>query len=365
MTDVTILQLVWFILIAVLWTGYLVLEGFDFGVGMLLPILAKNEKERRVMINTIGPHWDGNEVWVITAGGATFAAFPEWYATLFSGAYLVLFLILLTLIARIVSFEWRGKINSEAWQKGFDNAIIGGSWGAAILWGAAFGNLVAGMPLREDENGKVQFVGNFFDLLLAGNGFALLTGVAVALIFLQIGALFLQMKTTGELRERSGSFAAKLAPVLAAGGAVWALWLHFVYGGGLDFSSLKTVASLALVVVAAVILVVLVFTTKARSEGLSFTLAVVLIAGVVALIFLSLFPNVIPTSLADGDNLTIAAAASTPYTLTLMTWVAGIFVPIVLAYQAWTYWVFRNRISVEQIPDALPVTFSNTVSGAK
>jgi cytochrome bd ubiquinol oxidase subunit II len=369
--DVTILQLVWFILIAVLWTGYLVLEGFDFGVGMLLPFLAKNEKEKRVMINTIGPHWDGNEVWLITAGGATFAAFPEWYATLFSGAYLALFLILVVLIARIVAFEWRGKINSQAWQNGFTNAIVWASWGAAILWGAAFGNLIAGMPLaaveRYDGVSPVQFVGTpLVDVLLAGNGFALFTGVALALIFLVHGALFTALKTTGELRERAQAFAAKSSGVLLVAGAVWALALHFLYGGGLDFSSVKTIASLAIVVVAAVVLVVLWMLARAKAEGKAFIASTVLIAGVVALIFVRLFPNVIPTSLGDaGAPLTIAGAASSTLTLQLMTGVAAIFVPITLAYTAWAYRVFRGRISVEQIPDSLPVTFSNTVSGAK
>ena len=365
-------QLIWFLLIAVLWTGYLVLEGFDFGVGMLLPFLAKDEKERRVMINTVGPHWDGNEVWVLTAGGATFAAFPEWYATLFSGAYLVLFLILIALIARIVAFEWRGKISSPGWQNAYYWGLVLGSWVPAVLWGAAFGNLVAGMKINfvtttiSNVDGGVtrktiQYVGNFFDLLLAGNGFALLSGVAVALIFLVHGAIFLSMKTTGDLQKRAGDLAAKLAPVLLVGGAAWALWLQFAY------SSLKGkgLVTLGIVVVAAVLLLAIVFLTRARAAGKAFAASALLIAGVVALIFTTLYPNVIPSSIDPAASLTIHNASSSAYTLTMMTWVAVICTPIVLAYQAWTYWVFRKRIGVESIPPVTAVTFANANAEAE
>lgn len=362
-TDPSFLQILWFVLIAVLWTGYLVLEGFDFGVGMLLPFLAKDEKERRVMINTVGPHWDGNEVWVLTAGGATFAAFPEWYATLFSGAYLVLFLILLALIARIVAFEWRGKINNPGWQKAYYWGLVLGSWLPAILWGAAFGNLVAGMKLDfvtqtvsnvdgEVTRQTIQYVGNFFDLLLAGNGFALLTGVAVALIFLVHGALFLALKTTGDLQKRAGDLAAKLAPVLLVGGAVWALWLQFAFSD-------KGFLTLAIVALAAVLLVGIWVFARARDTGKAFTASVLLIVGVVALIFTALYPNVIPSTVNPAASLTITNASSSPYTLTMMTWVAVIFVPIVLAYQTWSYWVFRKRLSVSNIPPVTDVTFAN------
>jgi cytochrome d ubiquinol oxidase subunit II len=369
MTDPTFLQILWFVLIAVLWTGYLVLEGFDFGVGMLLPFLAKDEKERRVMINTVGPHWDGNEVWVLTAGGATFAAFPEWYATLFSGAYLVLFLILLAFIARIVAFEWRGKISSPGWQKSYYWGLVLGSWVPAILWGAAFGNLVAGMKLDfvektvsnvdgEVTRQTIQYVGNFFDLLLAGNGFALLSGVAVALIFLVHGAIFLSMKTTGDLQKRSADLAAKLAPVLLVGGAIWALWLQFAFSD-------KGFLTLAIVVLAAVLLLAIVMFTRARAAGRAFVASVLLIVGVVGLIFTALYPNVIPSSLNADASLTIMNASSSPYTLTMMTWVAVIFVPIVLAYQSWSYIVFRKRIGVANIPPVTEVTFDNANAGVK
>ena len=200
------LSTVWFLLIAVLWTGYLVLEGFDFGVGMLLPVLGKRDKDRRVMINTIGPVWDGNEVWLLTAGGATFAAFPEWYATMFSGFYLPLLLILLALIVRVVAFEWRGKINDDTWRRRSDWALIAGSWVPAVLWGVAFANLVRGVELDAGH----QYVGGFFALL---NPFALLGGAMTALVFLTHGAIFLALKSGGEMRDRAGALAARLAPV--------------------------------------------------------------------------------------------------------------------------------------------------------
>src|SRR5665647_1940008 len=197
------LSTVWFLLIAVLWTGYLVLEGFDFGVGMLLPILGRSDTQRRVLINSIGSVWDGNEVWLLTAGGATFAAFPEWYATMFSGFYLPLLLILLALIVRVVAFEWRSKIDDDRWRRRADRALIVGSWVPAVLWGVAFGNLVRGVNLGPDH----QYVGTFIDLL---NPFALLGGATTALIFLSHGAVFLALKTGGEVREKAATLAAGL-----------------------------------------------------------------------------------------------------------------------------------------------------------
>jgi cytochrome d ubiquinol oxidase subunit II len=211
------LPVIWFLLIAVLWTGYLVLEGFDFGVGMLLPILGRKDKDRRVMINTIGPVWDGNEVWLITAGAAIFAAFPEWYATLFSGFYLPLLLILVGLIFRVVSIEWRGKINTDRWRRWTDRGIMAGSYLPAVLWGVAFANLVRGVELDADH----QYVGGFFALL---NPFALLGGAVTFGLFLLHGAIFLSLKTGGEMRERSGALAERLAPVVLVVTAAWAIW---------------------------------------------------------------------------------------------------------------------------------------------
>lgn len=335
------LSTVWFLLIAVLWTGYLVLEGFDFGVGMLLPVLGRRDRDRRLMINTIGPVWDGNEVWLLTAGGATFAAFPEWYATMFSGFYLPLLLILLALIVRVVAFEWRGKFHDDRWRAWADRALVVGSWVPGVLWGVAFANLVRGVPLDADH----QYVGTLGDLL---SPFALLGGATTALLFLTHGAVFLALKTDGEMRRRAGALAATLAVVslVVAGG--WALWAQLAY------SVTWTWAATA---VAALALVVLVGATRTRREGLAFLASAVTLVAAVVLIFGSMWPDVMPAT-DPALSLSVAEAASSDYTLRLMTWVAVVLTPVVLLYQGWTYWVFRKRLTAEQIPDhtGLPLT---------
>lgn len=339
------LSTVWFLLIAVLWTGYLVLEGFDFGVGMLLGILnrgdrAAKDRDRRVMINTIGPVWDGNEVWLLTAGGATFAAFPEWYATLFSGFYLPLLLILLALIVRVVAFEWRGKIDDDRWRAWADRALIVGSWVPAVLWGVAFANLVRGVELDADH----QYVGGFFALL---NPFALLGGALTALVFLTHGAVFLALKSDGDVRARAGAFAARSSVATLVVGAVWAVWAQVAYSVAWTWVA---------VVVAAVALVALVLATRARREGQAFVASAVAIVAVVVLIFGSMYPDVMP-ALDPANSLTVDNASSTDYTLTVMTWVAAFLTPLVLLYQGWTYWVFRKRISGHHIPAHTGLTF--------
>ena len=328
------LSTVWFLLIAVLWTGYLVLEGFDFGVGMLLPVLGRKDKDRRVMINTIGPVWDGNEVWLLTAGGATFAAFPEWYATMFSGFYLALLLILLALIVRVVAFEWRGKFDDDRWRAVADRALIVGSWVPAVLWGVAFGNLVRGVHLDGDH----EYVGTFLDLL---NPFALLGGATTALLFLTHGAVFLALKSDGEIRQRAGALAARLAVATLVVAGAFAVWAQLAY------SVPWTWAATGL---AAVALLALVVATRQRREGWAFLASAVAIAAVVVLIFGSLYPDVMP-GIDPATSLTVTNASSTDYTLTVMTWVAVVFTPLVLVYQGWTYWVFRKRITVDHIPE--------------
>jgi cytochrome d ubiquinol oxidase subunit II len=338
------LTIVWFVLIAVLWTGYLVLEGFDFGVGMLLGILprrkhddpAQNEKERRVMINTIGPVWDGNEVWLLTAGGATFAAFPEWYATLFSGFYLPLLLILVALIVRVVAFEWRGKIDDPRWRAWADRALMFGSWLPAVLWGVAFANIVRGVELDAAH----QYVGGFWALL---NPFALLGGAVTASIFLTHGAVFLALKSDGVVREKAARFASRSSVVTVVVAGAWAVWLQIAYA--------ERGWTWAAVAVAAVALVLVVLATRARREGVAFVASAVAIVAAVVLIFGSLFPDVMP-AFDPAHSLTIDNASSTPYTLTIMTWVAVILTPVVLLYQGWTYWVFRKRLTVDHIPAA-------------
>ncbi|QYC42491.1 Cytochrome bd-I ubiquinol oxidase subunit 2 [Nonomuraea coxensis DSM 45129] len=316
------LTTVWFLLIAVLWTGYFVLEGFDFGVGILLPFLGGSDGERRTIVKTIGPVWDGNEVWLLVAGGATFAAFPEWYATLFSGFYLPLFLILLALIVRGVALEYRGKSDST---KGWDRAFFWGSLGPALLWGVAFANMVRGVPLDAGH----EYTGTLFTLL---NPFALLGGVALLLLCTQHGAVFLALRTTGELRKGAARIAATIAPITVA---VVLVFLLMARAGVLSWVA---------VAVAAIGLAVALIATLRGRDGWAFTGSAVAIAAFVATLFTSMWPNVLP-ALDPANSLTVTNAASSPYTLTVMTWVAAIFTPVVLGYQAWTYWVFRRRLT--------------------
>jgi len=329
------LTTVWFTLIAILWMGYFVLEGFDFGVGILLPFLADDDKERRVMINTIGPVWDGNEVWLLVAGGATFAAFPEWYATLFSGFYLPLLLILLALIVRGVAFEYRAKRDSDRWRRGWDASIFVGSLLPAILWGVAFANILHGVPIDADR----EYVGGFFNLL---SPYALLGGVMTLLLFVAHGAIFIALKTDGPIRRRARSLAIWVGVGAAVAAVAFLGWTQAQTGSAWS-AVLFVAAALALVggLGAAVL----------DREGWAFLGTATTLALGVAGLFVALFPDVMPTTLSDGVGLTVTNAAATAYTLKIMTFVAVIFTPLVLAYQGWTYWVFRRRISVEHIPD--------------
>jgi len=330
------LTTVWFILIAVLWIGYFVLEGFDFGVGMLLPVLARDDRERRLMINTIGPVWDGNEVWLLTAGGATFAAFPEWYATLFSGFYLPLLLILLALIVRGLAFEYRHQRPEASWHSWWDRAIIVGSFVPAFLWGVAFANIVRGVPIDADK----EFTGSLFTLL---NPFGLLGGIVTLLLFLTHGAMFLALKTDGDIRGRARALSVKLGLGAAVAAVIFLVWAQTITGN---------VGSAILFVVAALALVGGTAMARVGREGWGFLGTFVTTALAVAGLFVALFPDVMPSTTDPAFSLTTTTAAATSYTLTVMTWVAAIFTPIVLVYQSWTYWVFRKRISVHHIPEA-------------
>ncbi|HEY2947705.1 MAG TPA: cytochrome d ubiquinol oxidase subunit II [Micromonosporaceae bacterium] len=329
------LTTVWFILIAVLWTGYFVLEGFDFGVGILLPVLGRDDRERRVLINTIGPVWDGNEVWVITAGGATFAAFPEWYASLFSGFYLALLLILVALIVRGVAFEYRGKRDEPAWRARWDRALVVGSLVPAVLWGVAFANIVRGVPLDADH----EYVGTVLELL---NPYALLGGLTTLALFVTHGAVFLALKTRGEVRDRANTLAGRVGVLAAALAVAFLGWTLGIRGGA---------APTGLAVAAAVALVGGLLANRVRREGWAFLGTAVAIALAVAALFTALFPDVLPSTVDPANSLTVHNASSTPYTLRVMTWVAVAFTPIVLVYQGWTYWVFRRRIGVANMPE--------------
>jgi cytochrome bd ubiquinol oxidase subunit II len=328
------LTTIWFGLIAILWAGYFLLEGFDFGVGMLLPVLARGNRERRLLINTIGPVWDGNEVWLLVAGGATFAAFPEWYATLFSGFYLPLLIILVALILRGVAFEYRGKKDDPVWRRRWDLCIIGGSLVPGLLWGVAFGNIVRGVKIDAHH----EYVGGFFDLL---NPYALLGGLTTLTLFLLHGAVFLALKTDGDMRLRAGRLAARLAPAAIVVAGTFLLWTAVTH-----HDAIGSVLSLA----AALALVAGTFAIFVRREGWAFLATGFTVVLAVFALFVTLFPDVMPSTLAAANSLTVHNASSTPYTLKVMTWVAVAFTPVVLAYQGWTYWIFRKRLTVERIP---------------
>jgi len=324
----------WFLLIAVLWTGYFVLEGFDFGVGILLPVLGRDDVDRRVMINTIGPLWDGNEVWLLVAGGATFAAFPEWYATLFSGFYLPLLLILLALIVRGVAFEFRGKGRTPAWRSWWDRAIFWGSLLPALLWGVAFANIVRGVRIDAHK----EYVGGFWALL---NPYALVGGVTTLLLFTLHGAVFTALKTDGEIRERGRALGRRLsvpAAISVIGFLAWT-YLNAVHSEhrGLVPGFVPVSAILAVVAVE--------WLLRERLEGWAFTATALTIVLLTATLFLNLWPRVMPSTIDPAYSLTADNAASSHYTLQVMTVVAAVFTPVVLAYQAWTYWIFRKRLT--------------------
>ncbi|MFW5696280.1 MAG: cytochrome d ubiquinol oxidase subunit II [Phototrophicaceae bacterium] len=326
----------WFILIAVLFIGFFFLEGFDYGVGILLPFVAKNDRERRVVINTIGPVWDANEVWLITAGGAMFAAFPNWYATMFSGFYLALFLILVGLIIRGVAFEFRSKAENVNWRRTWDYAIFIGSLLPAILFGVAFANIVRGMAIDENMN----YIGGFWELL---NVYSLVGGLVTFSLFTLHGALFLEMKADPVIQDRVQGLTRVLWGVATVLTVVFVAF-SFVDTDIFDEVNIVQVISLGLAVVGLLAAGYFIFSKRYPMAFLANSLAIVF---VVVLLFSSLFPNVMPSSLNEAYNLTVYNASSTDYTLRIMSIVAVFFVPIVLIYQGWTYWVFRKRVLLD------------------
>ena len=334
------LQQLWFGFIALLFLGFLILEGFDFGVGMLMEPLARmgsgdREIRRRTELNTIGPFWDGNEVWLIVAGAAMFAAFPGWYATVFSALYLPLLAILFGMILRSVAIEWRGKIDDPKWRGWADFGIAAGSWLPAILWGVAFAILVRGLPV--DATGHAH--PSISDVL---NPYTLLGGLATAGLFLLYGAVFIALKTAGSMHDDAYRIAKVLSLPVTAVVAAFGLWTQLAYGTTWTWSVLVAA------VVAQLFAVVLIWLRT--SDGLAFFCLALVIAAVAVLLFGDLYPNLVRSTLNSQWNLTIHNASSTPYTLKIMTWVTAIMAPVTVLYQAWTYWVFRKRISTEQIP---------------
>ncbi|MGE3275537.1 MAG: cytochrome d ubiquinol oxidase subunit II [Vicinamibacterales bacterium] len=330
------LNTLWFVLVGVLFIGFFVLEGFDYGVGILLPFLGRTDEERRRVINTIGPVWDGNEVWILTAGGAIFAAFPHWYATLFSGFYLALFLMLVALIVRAVAFEFRSKHDDVRWRAACDWMIFFGSAVPALLWGVALGNILKGVPIDANHH----YVGGFFNLL---NPYALLTGLASLTVFITHGAIFLNLKSVDPIRSRALAAARRVGPV-----ATFFVYLFVIltYVWTDAFQRFGINPGIVPLLALGAMLAAGWFVHRSRM-GWAFTMTALGIALSTITIFMALFPRVMVSSLNPDWSLTIYNASSTPYTLMVMTIVAGLFVPLVLAYQGWTYWVFRHRITAD------------------
>jgi cytochrome d ubiquinol oxidase subunit II len=322
----------WFIVIAVLWTGFFVLEGFDFGVGMLHSLVGQDEPGRRAAINTIGPLWDGNEVWLIVAAAAMFAAFPGWYATAFSGFYLLMVLLLASLIVRGVAFEYRGKRDAVRWRRTWDVLLTVGSLLAPFLIGVVLGDMLHGLPINSHQ----EYTGSFWDLL---QPYALFTGVTLVLICLLHGATFLALKTTDDMRVRSGRLARQIAPVTAAAVVAFAIWTHVTSSSTFFLNPVELLAVLA--VLAAVWLI------YDHREGFAFAATTVTMAASIVAFFTGLYPNVMVSSTNAANNLTVHNTASGAYSLKVMTVVVIIFLPVVLVYQAWTYYVFRKRVSTK------------------
>jgi len=327
------LEQLWFALITVLWLGYFFLEGFDFGVGTLLPFVAKDDLDRRVAINTIGPVWDGNEVWLLTAGGATFAAFPLWYATVFSGFYLALFVLLAALIFRGMAFELRHR-GDEKWARWWDRAIFWGSALPALLWGVAFADFVHGVPL----GANATWTGTFFDLV---KPYALLGGLSTLSLFTLHGATYLGLKSEGGVRERAQVIASRLAPVTLVIVVAFLGWTYLTAHSRHQVGLVPPLLPIAGVAVLAAVS----WLVHERLEGWAFLGTGVVIVAFITTLMLNLYPDVLVSSISPADSLTIVGSASHPYTLEVMSWVALIFTPFVLAYQSWTYWVFKKRVS--------------------
>jgi cytochrome d ubiquinol oxidase subunit II len=335
MRDPNFLQTLWFVLIGVLWVGYFVLEGFDFGVGILLRVIGRSEAEKRTVIHTIGPVWDGNEVWLLTAGGATFAAFPGWYASLFSGFYLALFLILFALIIRGVSFEFWGKEDTPRWRASWEWTATVGSFMAALLWGVGWADIVHGVAMNAQHNVTAKI----WDLL---HPYALLGGLVTLSLFTAHGAIFLALRTRGELVERARAVAARVAPVSTVLLLGFLIWTAFDQPSGGVKASAQVIAAVALVCSVGALV-----TLRRRQEGRAFAFSAATIALLFASLFAELFPAALPSTTNHAFTLSLAAAASSHYTQVVMTVVAVIFVPIVLLYTGWTYRVFRHRLGVE------------------
>jgi cytochrome bd ubiquinol oxidase subunit II len=338
---------VWFVVVAIFWVGFFVLEGFDFGVGMLHSFVGRDEEERRVAVNTIGPVWDGNEVWLVVAGAVIFAAFPSWYASMFSTFYLALVIVLVALIGRGVSFEFGHKLTDARWRATWRWSLTIGSALIPLLLGTALGDLLHGLPINQDFN----YTGSFTGLLVP---YGLYTGVTLTVLCLLLGATYLSLKTAGALHDRVARLAGRLGWIAAAVTFGWLTWSHL--GVGLGFVP-NPVDALALISVLAAA-----WLAETGAEGWAFASAATAIGSVVGGIFVDLFPNVMISTTNAAYNLTVANSTSPPYTLKVMTVVAVIFLPVVLAYQAWSFWVFRRRLGTSPAATSpAPVTHPQEV----
>jgi len=333
------LETFWFCIIVVVWAMYFLLEGFDFGVGMLLPFVPRSDEERTTTLRTIGPVWDANEVWLVVAGGATFAAFPAWYATMFSGFYLALLLILFFLIIRVVSFEWRSKSESPRWRTVWTSANTIGSFGASLVWGIGLANLVGGVPIDSDGH----YAGTFWDLF---SPYTVVAGVAVVALFAFHGATFLTLRTLGDLHDRAEHAARRLAIPAAVLGAVYVAWTVAMAIDRNDKDLFPPVLPAAVAIVALALAVLFVLRGRNRQ---AFTMTALGIVAAVVTLFTSLYPRVMVSSPDFGNSLTVEGAASSHYALAVMSVVAVISVPVVLLYQGWTYYVFRHRVGDEPV----------------
>ncbi len=330
------LHTIWFVIIVILWVGFFVLEGFDFGVGALHMVVSKSETERRVAINTIGPWWDGNEVWLIVAGAALFAAFPGWYATWFSALYLALVLVLVALFGRGVSFEYRGKRESPRWRAGWSWALTIGSVLVPLLIGVALGDLLHGLPINQQHN----FTGNFGDLL---TGYGLMTGVTLLTLCLLHGSTFLALRTTGVMRDRAHRLGRRIGLAAIVINIAWVVWTLVVIGGGTVPQPTQIFGVIA--VIFAWVL------SSTNEDGWAFLSSGFAIAAAIGQLFISLYPNVMVSSTNHAYNLTVNNAAAGHYSLVVMTVAAVLFFPIILLYQGWSFHVFRGRLSA---PSAAP-----------
>ena len=329
----------WFIVIAVLWTGFLILEGFDFGVGMLHTAVGTDDASRRAAINSIGPLWDGNEVWLIVAAAAIFAAFPGWYATMFSGLYLAMVLLLAALIVRGVAFEYRGKRDGVRWRRTWDTLLTAGSVLAPLLIGIALGDLLHGLPINSNQD----YTGSFWDLL---QPYAVFTGITLVWICLLHGATFLSLKTAGDMRQRAGVIAWRVAPVTGAFVLGFVIWTHVTASTTFFLNPVELLA-----VLAAIAAVWLVYDHR---DGFAFAATTVTMAACIVSVFTGLYPNVMVSSTSKAYNLTVHNTASGPYSLKILTIVVIIFLPVVLAYQVWTYYIFRRRVSADDFRPTSP-----------